>query len=208
MNDLQVFNYGECEVRALMIDSAPWWVLKDICQVLNLKETHRVAARLDEDELTVAKVHSGGQNRKMNIINESGLYSVILRSDKPEAKAFKRWVTREVLPSIRKTGTYATDKCCIPQSSPPISVENQLRRAELLLHAAEFKTHNRNEQQSLVDLAVKDLIGNSVADKPVSFPNTVRPISEEEELMALPERIGVIKEELLYRFILHWKLRI
>jgi prophage antirepressor-like protein len=79
-------------------------VLVDVCKALDLQNASHVASRLDEDELTTFNV--GSRSGKSNVINESGLYSVILRSDKPEAKAFKRWITHEVLPTIRKTGGY------------------------------------------------------------------------------------------------------
>ena len=107
MNDLQIFNYGEVPVRTIVTDGEPWWVLKDVCQVLNLSDTNKTAERLDPDELTRTKLVSGGQMREMYIVNESGLYKVILRSDKPEAKKFTRWVTHEVLPAIHKTGSYS-----------------------------------------------------------------------------------------------------
>ena len=109
MNELKVFNYEENEVRTVMVDGETWWVLKDVCSVLRLFNSRMVASRLDEDELMSVKLTSGGQMREMTAINESGLYSVILRSDKPNAKAFKKWVTSEVLPTIRKTGGYVSD---------------------------------------------------------------------------------------------------
>lgn len=106
MKDLQVFNYNEKQVRTVQIDGETWFVLKDVCDILGLTDTNKISARLEQDELTRFKFVSGGQNREMLCINESGLYSVILRSDKPEAKPFRKWVTSEVLPSIRKTGGY------------------------------------------------------------------------------------------------------
>ena len=109
MNELQVFNYNSSEVRTVMRDGEPWFCLVDVCRVLDLSSPHKVAERLDRDELTGIKVRSGGQTREMTFINESGLYSVILRSDKPEAKPFRKWVTSEVLPTIRKTGRYGLD---------------------------------------------------------------------------------------------------
>ena len=109
MNGLQVFNYNSSEVRTVMRDGEPWFCLVDVCRVLDLSSPHKVAERLDRDELTGIKVRSGGQTREMTFINESGLYSVILRSDKPEAKPFRKWVTSEVLPTIRKTGRYGLD---------------------------------------------------------------------------------------------------
>lgn len=108
MNELQIFNYQEHEVRTIEQDGALWWVLKDVCQVLGLSDTNKTSERLDADELTRIKFVSGGQEREMYIINESGLYNVILRSDKAEAKPFRKWVTSDVLPSIRKHGAYLT----------------------------------------------------------------------------------------------------
>ena len=105
-NEMQVFNYNSAEVRTVIINGEPWWVLKDVCGILGLTDTNRVTERLDDDELTRIKLVSGGQMREMYAVNEFGLYSVILRSDKPEARAFRRWVTHEVLPQIRKTGGY------------------------------------------------------------------------------------------------------
>jgi prophage antirepressor-like protein len=109
MNGLQIFSYHDMQVRTVQQDGESWWVLKDVCDVLDLKQPHRVAARLDDDERTfLTVVDSAGKKQEMSIINEPGLYSVILRSSKPEAKSFKRWITHEVLPSIRKTGSYTT----------------------------------------------------------------------------------------------------
>ncbi len=108
MNELQVFEYRQTmDVRMVMQGDEPWWVLKDVCKVLGLSNSRMVADRLDEDEVSQTYItDSLGRQQETTVINESGLYSVILRSDKPEAKAFKRWVTHEVLPSIRRTGRY------------------------------------------------------------------------------------------------------
>lgn len=106
MNELQVFTYSGNEVRTVQKNGEPWFVLKDVCDILSLTDTNKISTRLDQDELTRIKFVSGGQSREMLCINESGLYNVILRSDKPEAKPFRKWVTSEVLPSIRRTGGY------------------------------------------------------------------------------------------------------
>lgn len=108
MNELQIFKYENNDVRTVEINSEPWFVLKDVCGVLGLSDTGRTAERLDADELTRTTLVSGGQNREMICINESGLYNVILRSDKPEAKPFRKWVTAKVLPTIRRHGAYMT----------------------------------------------------------------------------------------------------
>lgn len=108
MRNLQIFNYNGNEVRTIRKDGEPWWVLKDVCAVLGIGNVTDVFGRLDDDEKGVGQIETLGGAQKMNIINESGLYNVILRSDKPEAKPFRKWVTSEVLPSIRKHGAYLT----------------------------------------------------------------------------------------------------
>lgn len=108
MNELKIFNYNDMEVRTVERDGEPWFVLRDVCQVLEMTTPARVAERLDQDEKGVSLIHTPGGPQEMTIINESGLYNVILRSDKPEAKPFRKWVTSEVLPSIRKHGAYMT----------------------------------------------------------------------------------------------------
>ena len=105
MNDLQIFNNEEFgEVRTAVINDEPMFCLIDICKALEIKNATDVAKRLDEDELT--RLNLGSRAGETNFITESGLYAVILRSDKPNAKKFRKWVTSEVLPTIRKTGSY------------------------------------------------------------------------------------------------------
>jgi anti-repressor protein len=102
---LQAFCYDGKEVRTVQINGEIWWVLTDVCNALGLSNPTKVAARLDEDERSNLEL---GRQGVVNIVNESGLYKVIMRSDKPNAKPFTRWVTHEVLPSIRKHGAYIT----------------------------------------------------------------------------------------------------
>ena len=105
MNDLQIFNNEEFgEVRTAVVNDEPMFCLIDICKALEIKNATDVAKRLDEDELT--RLNLGSRAGETNFITESGLYAVILRSDKPNAKKFRKWVTSEVLPTIRKTGSY------------------------------------------------------------------------------------------------------
>ena len=89
-------------------DGEPWFVLRDVCQILGMSNSRMVADRLEDDEKGVSQIDTLGGKQTMVVINESGLYNVILRSDKPEAKPFRKWVTSEVLPSIRKHGAYMT----------------------------------------------------------------------------------------------------
>ena len=111
---LRTFNFGAAPFRVLVRDGNPWWFASEICSFLDLGNTRQAVTRLDEDERDVISndVHldstftPGIGAQSFNIVNEPGLYSLVLGSRKPEAKAFKRWITHEVIPAIRKTGTY------------------------------------------------------------------------------------------------------
>lgn len=108
MNEIQIFNYQNNDVRTVEQNGEPWFVLKDVCEVLGMdtSKLKQVADRLDVDEKARYLIPTPGGMQESWIISESGLYNVILRSDKPEAKPFRKWVTSEVLPSIRKHGGY------------------------------------------------------------------------------------------------------
>ena len=100
------FNASNQQVRTVLIDNQPYFVAKDVCDVLQLSDVSMSVGRLDEDEKLTQVLFVSGQNREMWLVNESGLYNLIFRSNKPEAKAFRKWVTSEVLPCIRQTGKY------------------------------------------------------------------------------------------------------
>lgn len=109
-NAIKIFENKEFgSVRTVEQDGQVWFVVKDVCNCLDLSDTNKATERLDADELTRIKLVTGGQTREMLVVNEYGLYNLVLNSRKPEAKQFKRWVTHEVLPSIRKHGVYAVD---------------------------------------------------------------------------------------------------
>lgn len=146
----QIFYYKDCRVRTVQRDNEPWFVLKDVCDVLGISNPTMVANRLDEDE--VAKFDLGSRSGETNIINESGLYSVILRSDKPEARHFRKWITSEVLPSIRKTGGYIVGQ-------ETLSPEELMAKALLI---AQQKIAERDAQ--IADLTVKNRIMEPKAD--------------------------------------------
>lgn len=137
-NNLQVFNYNNSEVRTVLKNGDPWFVLKDVCKALGIKNSRMVSNALDADEKDVSLADTLGGRQNATIINESGLYTVILRSDKPEAKPFRKWVTSEVLPSIRKHGAYlspdaleaaATDPSYLPQLVATLKSETDKRLA-------------------------------------------------------------------------------
>lgn len=130
MNELQVFNnamFGD--VRIILQDNEPWFVAKDVCDCLEHTNTTMALQRLDADER--AKLNLGRQG-ETNVINEYGLYSLVLSSRKPEAKEFKRWITHDVLPALRKTGSYSLN---IPQTLPEA----------LRAYADEVEQHNKTK---------------------------------------------------------------
>lgn len=104
---LQVFAFRGATVRTVLRNGEPWWVAPDVAAVLEIGRTHDAVRSLDDDEKGTETIRTPGGEQTITVINEPGLYSLILRSRKPEAKAFKRWVTHEVIPSIRKTGSYS-----------------------------------------------------------------------------------------------------
>lgn len=102
-----VFPQSNTNVRTLIIDEEPWFVAKDVCDVLEITNVSQALSRLDDSEKDIYQIYTLMGEQSARIINESGLYSLIIRSDKPKAVEFRKWITGEVLPSIRKTGSYA-----------------------------------------------------------------------------------------------------
>lgn len=108
MKSLQkLFYYQGKQVRTIIRDGQPWWVAKDVCDILDISNPTVALDRLDDDERSKFNL---GRQGETNIINEPGLYSLIMTSRKPEAREFKRWVTHEVIPSIRQTGSYSVSQ--------------------------------------------------------------------------------------------------
>lgn len=105
VNTLQIFSFNNREVRVVMKNDEPWWVAKDVCDVLDIQNVTQALERLDEDERSMFFI---GRQGEANVINESGLYALIFRSNKPEARKFRKWVTHDVLPSLRRNGAYVT----------------------------------------------------------------------------------------------------
>ena len=106
MNDIQVFDFEDNAVRVIEKDGEPWFVAADVARVLDFRDAYNATRVLDDDEKGTHNVSTPFGDQEMNVINESGLYHLVLVSRKPEAKKFRKWVTAEVLPSIRRTGAY------------------------------------------------------------------------------------------------------
>jgi len=132
MNTQQIFNFEQNEVRTILVNDEPYFVGKDVAEVLGYRNTQKaILNHVDEEDKGVTKWDTLGGKQNMTIINESGLYSLILKSKLPSARKFKRWVTSEVLPSIRKNGAYLTDQKAYEITHNPNSL------ADLLLQAGE-----------------------------------------------------------------------
>ena len=116
------------QVRTVTKQKEPWFAAVDVCRALEIGNSRMALSRLDEDEKGVSSIDTLGGNQKMQIINEPGLYSLILTSRKPEAKAFKRWITHEVIPSIRKYGAYVTDEVLDQMDEHPELIPEYIQR--------------------------------------------------------------------------------
>ena len=147
MNNIQIFKYENNDVRTVELNGEPWFALKDVCAVLGISNHKMTAQRLDADEVILTDLtDSMGRQQETTVINESGLYNVILRSDKPEAKPFRKWVTSEVLPSIRKNGGY-------------IAGQEQLTPSELMAKALLVANKTLAEREARIsELTVQNAI--------------------------------------------------
>ena len=150
MNELKQFNFESNQVRALLINNEPWFVGKDVALSLGYKDTSDALKKhvTDEDKLTRCFADSG-QNRQMYVINESGLYALIFGSKLESAKRFKHWVTSEVLPQIRKTGSYAT---------PQLTGEELMAKALI-----EAKSVMERQNKQIIEMKPKALFADTVA---------------------------------------------
>lgn len=151
MNELQIFKNNQFgNVHIVMKDSEPWFVAKDVCNCLEINNSRQALIRLDDDEKSSVILNDGTPgNPEKSIVNEYGLYSLVLSSRKPEAKEFKRWITHDVIPQIRKTGQYVAD---IPRTLPDA----------LRAYANEVEEHNK-AKALIEEQKPKVLFADSVA---------------------------------------------
>lgn len=182
MLNLIPFNFNDNQIRVVDIDGQPWFLAADICRALDHTDTSVSVGRLDDDEKLPQTLFVSGQNRNVWLINESGLYSLILTSRKPEAKQFKKWVTAEVLPSIRKTGQYQAPAFQIPQTLPEAlrlaaDLADQVQQQQLMIEhqkpAVEFverfvearSAKSMREVAKVLGLKEKDFIARLLQEK-------------------------------------------
>ena len=171
---IQVFEYQNNKVRMIDVDGEAWFVLKDVCAVLGISNNRMAADRLDDDEKGVSLIDTLGGKQEMVIVNESGLYHVILRSDKPEAAPFRRWVTNDVLPTIRKTGSY---------NAP------QLTRSQLLATAL-IAAHEELEEK---DKQIETMKPKALLfDEPTSALDPISTLKVEDLMFELKKKYTVV----------------
>ncbi|WP_236036602.1 BRO family protein [Heyndrickxia oleronia] len=156
-NELQrIFNFKGRDLRMVILNDEPWFIAKDVCEILELTNPSMVLQRLDEDERSKFNL---GRQGETNIINESGLYELIFASRKLEAKMFKRWLKQEVLPSIRKTGRYSTNKV-VPLSKDQALVTVLRTTADLVedTQAIKEEQHEIRKLVTQIDIKVEEQI--------------------------------------------------
>lgn len=158
MNSLKVFENKEFgKVRTIMTDGEPLFVAKDVCDILGLSNSRQAMSRLDRDEKNTVILNDGIGNPNKTVVNEYGLYNLVLASRKPEAKAFKRWITHEVIPAIRKHGGYLT----------PAKTEELLSNPDLIIQLAtnlkEERAARSQAEQQLEVAKPKVLFADAVA---------------------------------------------
>lgn len=166
LNQLEIFKNREFgEIRTVTVDGEPWFVAKDIAEILQYTNTQKaIRDHVDEEDKLTERIVLSGQNREVICINESGLYSLILSSKMPGAKRFKRWVTSEVLPQIRRTGTY--QKPMTPQEMMRVQLGMIDGHEERITHLENTMTVDYEQQQELkktVNKRVIEVLGGKKA---------------------------------------------
>lgn len=156
MNELQLFNFENNQLRTLLINDEPWFLGKDVADILEYTNTAKaIRDHVDEEDKLTERIVLSGQNREVIFINESGLYSLVLSSKLPSAKRFKRWVTSEVLPQIRKTGSYAT---------PQLTGEELMTKALI-----EAKSIMERQNKQIIEMKPKAIFADAVATSDTSI---------------------------------------
>ena len=185
MSNIVPFSYENKQVRIIEKDGEPWFVAKDVCEVLELDNNRQALTRLDEDEKADVILNDGNQNRTFSIVNEAGLYSLILGSRKAEAKLFKRWITHEVIPSIRKTGQYL---------QKPVSALDALQQTVLVLTEQQKKLDKLQEQVN-VQQQVTQTIKETIILTPDDWRNEINKMLNSISFIVGQAKFGEIRSE-------------
>ena len=167
------FSESQQQVRNLLIDYKPWFVTKDVCDVLDIKNSRDAIKNLDDDEKGVAKIYTLGGNQTLSVISESGLYALILRSNKPYAKIFRKWITSEVIPALLKKGYYSMNQ---QKKNDFIDYRSELyQKREFLGKMVRFVVYNNEEWFSVNDLhsCVNSSTGSNQTSKSLNKSKTL-----------------------------------
>ena len=143
-NEVQIFNFNSSEIRVVKDEGGePWFIAKDVCDVLGLSNITEALRNLDGDELTSEILKSGNQGREMKLVSESGLYALVIRSNKPNAKKFRKWITSEVLPSIRKSGGYIAVKA---NETPEMIMARAIKLADETINRQKLQLEEKDKK--------------------------------------------------------------
>lgn len=183
MKKLQIFKNEQFgEIRVIMKENEPWFVANDACRILAIANPRDALNRLDNDERDVVLTDTLGGKQELNVVNEPGLYTLVLGSRKPEAKNFKRWLTHEVIPSIRKTGTYSTDGEKSKNQFKKEEVEAKLNNSRARLAQVWLKIAERvnipEYKQIMSAKAAETLAGQAI----LPLPTAERPTYSAKEI--------------------------
>ncbi|MFD6357898.1 phage antirepressor [Nocardia tengchongensis] len=188
------FNYGQLQVRVVAIAGEPWFVLTDLCKVLAISDVSIVRRRLDDALCQAHPIHDSlGRTQQATIVNESGMYEVVIRSDKPEAVAFRRWITGTVLPEIRRTGSF------VSAVAPVLELPDRKALARMVIEAEEAREVAEARSLVLAEKIAEDAPKVAMADDFLIAPGGARLVREAAKLLDMRERD-------LRRFLLDEKL--
>lgn len=156
--DVQQFEYLTGPVRIVIKNGEPWFVLRDLCDRLEIEKADRVKSRLEGEDTHTASILTPGGIQQMTIVSEAGMYEVVLVSRKPEAREFKRWLTHEVIPQIRKTGSYSVAE---PLDDLDIAIETlkELKRQRKEMRALKETVEKINNAVSWIDQGYQTVLG-------------------------------------------------
>lgn len=156
MNAIKLFNFENHNIRVVSINNEPWFVLKDVCKVLEIPNVSQVKSRLEDGVINIYPIlDSLNRQQQVTVINEDGLYDVILDSRKPEAKSIRKWVTSEVLPSIRKTGGYLSSNIVNQITDPNFLLQWALKYKEVVEEKQSLQIINQQQEQLIEEYQPK-----------------------------------------------------
>lgn len=135
MSNILPYDFEENLCRVVLIGGEPWWVANDVCRILDIKNPRDALSKLEDDEKGVAFTDTLGGQQEMNVISESGMFALIFKSRKPEARRFRKWVTGTVLPELRRTGRYT-----LHEQDPPPTLPHEAQAAELQARVSVVRT--------------------------------------------------------------------